>query len=811
MTKKTAIFFFSAVFFAGLAVSASATSPFDIAFPIPELGGCAEKDACKAYCGDAAHGAECLAFGQKHGLVDQKTAAKAQAVQQEAGPGGCQGPDACRQYCDDQSHEVECVEFGVSKGFMTRAEADRILKPGPGGCRGRACQTYCSDPAHENECFEFAAANGLIPKEDLRRIREFKEKFKKQETGPGGCQGERACRQYCEDPEHITECVSFAEEHGFVNKDQAKLIKKTVGKGPGDCKGADACRQYCEDPSHQTECIDFGEKNGFMTGEEAARARKVAGKTGPGGCQGIQCKNFCNTPGNEEQCLEFADREGILPKEELARAKKFMAASREGGPGGCRGMQCRDYCQDPAHREECFGFAKKQGLMTKEEEKHFEAGAKIEEVVKASGGPGGCKNDNECRTYCADPSRVEECVAFGATHGGMPPDAARAMLKQFTERRFEVHGGASEFGPGGFEDFQRFDQDAGRRFEEFRALEEQFRGKEFPGFGPPGQGGFPGGPGGFPGGQGEFPGGAPGGFTGGPGGGAFAGPGGCTSPAECIKYCVEHRDECFGGGHSNEQGTRNDGGFQGFQGEQRDGGFGPPIQLRGGLIHEFKEGDLPQDFNQLPPEQREQIFKKQFGIPEGFPGRQGGFPGGAPESFPGRGIEGFPGGAPGGFPGATPGGEFPGRPGEFPAQPPQGFPGRLEDLQRLQHDAAGGGASPEQIERLRSLQQIPSQGGATPLPQGLPSLPSGGLTHPEGAAFPPPSGGIVPPSGSFAPPPVGTFHPPEGSFTAPSPSGSFTSPPPSGSSIPPPSSPPPPSSRSPLIRFFSAISAPFFR
>ena len=824
MTRKISFLFLAclaALFFAG-AGGARAASVFDIEFPIADLGGCADKAACKVYCDDASHGEACLAFAKKYGLVDQKTAAKAEAVEQKGGPGGCKGANECRAYCDDPGHETECIEHAVANGFMTRAEADRALKPGPGGCRGRACEQYCRDPSHETECFEFAAANGLIPKAELQRIREFKEKFKKRETGPGGCQGEQACRQYCEDPGHITECVSFAEENGFVNKEQAQIIKKTAGKGPGGCKGTNECRAYCEDPAHQRECIDFGEQNGFMTREEAARARKVTGKQGPGGCQGIQCRDFCNQPGNEQACLEFAEREDILPKEELARAKKFMAASRDGGPGGCRGVQCRDYCADPAHQEECFGFAKKQGLITKEEEKQFEAGSKLQEIVKTSGGPGGCKNDNECRAYCTDPSHAEECVAFGATHGGVPPEAARAMLKQFTERRFEAHGGVGEFGPQGFADFERFQGDTTRRFEEFRILEEQFRGQGFPG-GPPG--GFPGAgefqgapgefPGGFPGGPGGFPGGFPGGPDGGAGG-VFLGPGGCTSPAECIKYCTENRDACFGGPPPGSGSGR--GAAGGFSDGERGfgGGFGEQgmPQLRGNLIHQFESDDLPEGFRQLPPEDREQFFHGQF--PQFGPPRPGGSPSdggfpGVPGEFPGRPGE-FPGRPPEGFPGVP--GEFPGRSGEFPSQAPAGFPGgqglsgqgeparspegfsgeRIQQLQQLQQQIQQGGSNPELQQQLQQLQQssAPSSGSIAP-PTGTP-LPPAGFHPPEGSFTQPSSGSIPPPSGSFSAPP-----PPSGSFSAP--------PPPSGSQPPPP----PPSGQSGLLRFFGTILGPFLR
>ncbi|TSD03555.1 MAG: hypothetical protein Greene071436_308 [Parcubacteria group bacterium Greene0714_36] len=730
MSKKITSVLFSSFFLFVLVVGASvsASSPFDIEFPIAALGGCADKAACAAYCDDAANGVSCAEFASLHGLGDKRSIEAARTIQ-EGGPGGCASEGACRAYCEDPARETECVEFAVSKGFMTRAEADRALKPGPGGCRGKACRQYCEDSAHEEECFEFGVANGFIPKEEAERIREFKKKFGEKREGPGGCQGEEQCRAYCNDPDHIDACLAFAEDHGFVDKEQAKIIKKTVGKGPGDCKGANECRAYCEDPAHQTECIDFGEKNGFMTKEEAERARKFSGKDGPGGCRGGQCRDFCNQQGNEDQCLAFAEREGILPKEELERARKFMTASREGGPGGCRGAQCRDYCEDTAHREECFGFAKKNDLISAEEQEQFDAGSKIEEVVRTSGGPGGCKNDDECRSYCTDPGHVEECIAFGAAHGGVPPEKVREMLKQFTERRFEARGGPGEFGGRGFDDFQKFEQDSNRRFEEFHMLEEQFRGQEFPGFGPPGQGGFPGGefpggpPGGFPGQGGEFPG-RPSEFPGGPGGGG--GP----------------QNDGGSAGQSDDRGGR-----PGFGGERRDGSFGggsfgPPPQLRGGLIRQFDQGELPEGFHQLPPEERQQFFHDKF--PEFNPPRQGEFPeGGFPNGdgaserngfsgqeggSPSDGFQGdhgqFPGRPPESFPGSR--GEFPGRPGEFPSGAPQGFPGQGSEFP---------GQPPAGFPQDGHMPQFPdSSSGSISRPIGSPP-PSEGFHPPEGIHF----------------------------------------------------------------------------
>lgn len=353
-----------------LALSAAASSPFDISFPIAELGNCADRESCKAYCDDTAHSAGCFEFAQKHGLASREESAGA-----------------------------------------------KILK--------------------------------------------------ETEQGPGGCQDENECRTYCNDPAHIDECLAFAEEHGFVSKEDAARVRKAgFTTGPGGCKG-DQCRDYCEDPAHHAECIEFAEKNGLMSKEEVARARKFAGKEGPGGCRGEECRKFCENPANQEICLEFAAREGLMPPEELERARKFLKASQEGGPGGCKGQECRTYCEDPAHQDECFEFAKKQGLINPEDEKRFETGKKIRQKMQETGGPGGCKTEEECHAYCSDPGRVEECVAFGAAHGGIPEGEVRQMLKDFQEHRFEAQGG---FRPP--EEFRRFEEEAHRRFQEFRELEQ---------------------------------------------------------------------------------------------------------------------------------------------------------------------------------------------------------------------------------------------------------------------------------------------------------------------------------------------------
>lgn len=803
MDKKIAILFVAVLMLWG--VPTYGASIFDIEFPIPELGNCADRAECKAYCNDLANKDACAEFAKKFGLANSGSVEKARSLP-PIGPGGCKGAEECRAYCDDASHLDECVQFGERHGLLDQNEIKKAREfagqTGPGGCRGaNECRAYCGNTANQEECLEFANRKGLISDQRAEVAKRVLN-----EGGPGGCRTEAECRNYCDDPAHIEECVNFAEKSGFIKPEEAARIKKAgLTAGPGGCKGRE-CQNYCEDPAHQQECIEFAEKNGMMTREEAERARKFAGRDGPGGCRGPeQCRRFCEDPANSDACLEHAEKEGLMTKEEVERARKFARVTAQAGPGGCQGhQQCGQYCSQAENQEECFEFAKKNGLVQPEEERNFEVGKKLNQKLRETGGPGGCKNEGECRDYCSDPTRAEECVAFAAAHGGVPVEQAREMLKQFTERRLDAVGPG---GPGGFgppPDLRRFEDEGRKRFEEFRLLEEQFRGQTFPEF-PGGPGGFPGGPEGpnGPGGQGSFPG-KPGQFGSGPGEGrfpgGFAGPGGCASPVECIKYCTENKETCFGvvdpfvggpiGGPLRPQ-------------EQGRGGFGEEEgvpRLKSNLIQEFKPGELPEDFHQKSFEERQHFFHEKFGPP---PGAQEGFPG-RPGEFPGQGGQ-FPGDVPGGFPGRP--GQFEGS-REFPGMPPQsGFPGgqggqgyRTDDFFFGRPVEPFNQGDKETSDPPVLYQKFDGQGGERPVErfdlQGRPMMgppPSGGTLQP----FSPSSGG----SFELAPPPSET-----GGFFQPAPSSreeQSAPPPSSGETQPPP--PPPPSSGVPLTHFFGTI------
>ena len=511
-------FVFASAFVALLALGvtvASAQGAADLSFPVSELGGCESREACEAFCNEPDHIVQCVEFAKRHNLVQYAENAEVAERVVEGGPGGCRSEEECYAYCEGPEHRRACVDFAEQNGFMTFTEATQA-------------------------------------RADLERGEKFGV-----ESGPGGCTSEESCRAFCEAPAHLETCVSFGVEHGFMSKEEGERARRAPrltpeNPGPGGCLNERECHTYCEAPAHAQECISFAEQNGFMSPEEVAQARKfarLAEVEGPGGCRGRSCKDYCESPGHEEECLDFAVREGLIPTEEAAQIKKFLDVSKAGGPGGCRGRACESYCADPGHQEECFAFAVEHDLIPEQERRNAEVGMKLERQLKQGGGPGGCTDENECFVYCREPAHAEECVSFVSSTAGISVEEAQTMLLDFAEKgpgaeRFRPRPGElgpphpGEFGPPGnfnTDDFNKFGPGAQGEFQRRFEAERERRFKEFGGES-----------------FGDSPARA---------GQSFAGPGGCKTPQECFAYCSDpaNRAACAGfgaSGASDNTGTR---------------------------------------------------------------------------------------------------------------------------------------------------------------------------------------------------------------------------------------------------------------
>ncbi len=177
---------------------------------------------------------------------------------------------------------------------------------------------------------------------------------------PGGCTSERACKEYCNDDAHFSECIDFAVKAGLISSEEAAEARKVGGKGPGDCNSKKECKEYCKDSAHTQECITFAVEHGLMTQEEAEMVAKTGFGPGPGGCEGKEeCDTFCNDQENMITCITFAKEKGLIDAEE---ADLVIAA------GGTDRATFDAFCnQNDANWERCTRLWVSKGYMSQDE------------------------------------------------------------------------------------------------------------------------------------------------------------------------------------------------------------------------------------------------------------------------------------------------------------------------------------------------------------------------------------------------------------------------------------------------------------
>lgn len=287
-----------------LAVGLLALNPFDIQFPIPELGNCNSMEECKAYCDDSANQDACMNWAQGQGVQTHKP----RPEEVKAGPGGCDSRESCDAFCQQPVNMNVCLDFAVQDGFMTQAEADKIkrFQVRHQQRRQRRQEQHREPPRPEEPDINEEKASRAI------------EKF----GGPGGCSNMDECDNFCSTMGNEEICMNYAMEHGLFKPEEAERMKKMMTmEGPGGCIGRE-CEFYCETPEHQLECMEFAYQEGFMEEEEYQEAKKFMEATGgtgigPGGCQGQECEAYCDDPAHQDECFEFFKNAGMIDPEEI--------------------------------------------------------------------------------------------------------------------------------------------------------------------------------------------------------------------------------------------------------------------------------------------------------------------------------------------------------------------------------------------------------------------------------------------------------------------------------------------------------------
>ena len=150
-----------------------------------------------------------------------------------------------------------------------------------------ACKTYCDKSENMDACLSFAQKNNLMSGEEVKVAKNFK---KTGMIGPGGCKGKVECKEYCNGPDHMDDCISFAEKNGLMSGKKlegAKKVKGAISKGikPPACGGKEACDAYCSSSEHVEECVKFGEDSGIINKDDANKIRNKKGPEGQGQSQ----------------------------------------------------------------------------------------------------------------------------------------------------------------------------------------------------------------------------------------------------------------------------------------------------------------------------------------------------------------------------------------------------------------------------------------------------------------------------------------------------------------------------------------------
>ena len=435
----------------------------DIQYPVPELGNCTSEANCRSYCDKPQNTEACLAFAEKNNLMSSEELAMAKkfSAAGDKGPGGCTGKDSCETYCNDISHIEECITFAEENDFLPPEELKEAQKVRDAIRRGakppacgskKACDSYCEAPEHMEECVAFAAEAGLMEgkeKEDAQKmLQAIKRGFK-----PPPCRGKEACDAYCQQPDNMEACMTFAVEAGFMpesEKEDAQKMLSAIKKGikPPNCRGREECDSYCQSDEHFEECTEFAAAAGFMSEKDAEMARKTKGK-GPGGCKGKEeCEAFCNNKDNQEICFKFAEENGMIPEEELKKMKEGMGRMRE------------DINQMPSEAKDCLRSSLGEETINKIQAGELTPGPQLGDAIQncfkkmprpSEGemrdregmppppgepgregefrqGPGGCSTPEECQKYCSQ--NPEACGGGRGSENGQRPFGSPGEFEQ---------------------------------------------------------------------------------------------------------------------------------------------------------------------------------------------------------------------------------------------------------------------------------------------------------------------------------------------------------------------------------------------
>src|SRR3989344_1992209 len=246
------------------------------------------------------------------------------------------------------------------------------------------------------------------------------------------------CSQIASDifgKEGVKQLEAAHQQVGQVKDYYSKKFILTLPNGKelvGESQIKSACNEAFSGQLNNIEmaraCGNFAVNNGFSTRVEVDKGLKLLESLAQKG----QNINFDQCLANPAACREF------IPEEERSR---FDAGSQifdiMRSEIGFDPQQCERGAADETIGTKCFEGSKRAlakieslGLADKSKEARFIIEAirghisegenmsqrkdELKQVFSQQGGPGGCRSEAECFSYCSDSSNGPECISFGS-------------------------------------------------------------------------------------------------------------------------------------------------------------------------------------------------------------------------------------------------------------------------------------------------------------------------------------------------------------------------------------------------------------
>lgn len=408
-----------------------------VRYPVRELGNCRNSQECFLYCQIPENTPVCWSYGTyimngAQSVLGETTVSITYPIVEL---GSCSDANACFIYCNQPKNQSACYTYAKNHGLIAGEEDESGDDLPPDkmqeiissartelGCEGKEqCMSICGQPENYATCEAFARKHNLYrgpPPIDGHGGPPPSEILEKAKTELG-CTSERSCMEFCNKPENAEKCMDFAKNNKLMREDEYEKRKEefdnykeqkekmlTEAKQELGCDSYESCAKFCGDPKNVEKCMTLGRRHGMgpPPNQNYPVPRPCANEA--------ECRAYCEK--NPEECRGFSESTSSLNPPPLSPA-----------PPASMNRQGENYIQPEQMKKDGYRkYDDYQKYPEKPETKEAKSGDFL--------GPGGCKTEGECKSYCE--KHPSECPGF--------PSSARTS-EGGPKEKFEQNTGTS--------------------------------------------------------------------------------------------------------------------------------------------------------------------------------------------------------------------------------------------------------------------------------------------------------------------------------------------------------------------------------